>query len=144
MLFVLKVGNDIVLSDKVEQTFTKFTYMSNSIDNDIREKNSVDARNEFTFEGIITPNNYPILKKVADWAILPSKVYREIHVIVYDESFNEDVEVRHYNFDEVFCIDYTEEFDNAKGNKFTLFMAQKKIGTKKEITYTEPDGDEDE
>lgn len=150
MLYSLRIGDEIFLKDENDdRTFTKFIYKSNSLNNDIREKN-VSARNEFTFKGDITDNNYVMLKKIAEWAISTSNVYRDIEIIVIDDANNAKVELRHFNFDEVFCIDYSETYGGTSGSEngdtsprtFELSMAQKKLGTRKEITCTSNDDDE--
>lgn len=121
-----------------------FVYTHNSLHDELTEKDP-KARSEFRFEGKITKDNYQDLKKLLDWAKESEEVYRKIEIIVVDNTKQKKA-IRRFKFDEVFCIDYSEEFgipakgtENESKMRFKLFMAQSPTGKKHDVTYEEDD-----
>ena len=110
-------------------------FKMNTLDDNTR--NRADAvRGEITITGPITKENKEKTKRLAKWAMDANKktLYRNVVIVVYDgENCSGDV-LRRYEVDNMFVIDYEENFGtSADEGKYTLFMAQKEGNEKKEV-----------
>lgn len=105
--------------EKLTEKIIKFVYKLNSIDDDsaVRDRG---ARVELRIEGIIDAASYKEVCKLAQWSVVTDSPMREIKVVVKDD---EDNIQRTYEFDNMFCVDYEEIFEENKGS-FKLFVAQ--------------------
>ena len=134
MTYKVKIGTDIILEDEDGNPIVDtFTYKFNSIQDDSEERDP-KVRAEFTIAGKITDRNCLVLHKLIEWSKLKSDVYRDVEITVINESINSGKAMRIFNFDRVFCVDYTEIYtDNDVDNKFEMFMAQSPTGKKRDV-----------
>lgn len=110
-------------------------FKMNTLDDSTR--NRADAvRAEITITGCITRENRDKTKCLAKWAMDENRktLYRTVSIVVIDGKNNTGDVLRRYEFDNMFVVDYDEEFgSSADQGTYSLFIAQKEGNEKKEV-----------
>lgn len=142
--FELKVNSStadsisFLLDDEDTNTITDIQFFMNTLnDNTLNRSQSVRA--EFIIKGSIDDKSKSEIQKLAAWAIATEKdkVYRDVNIIIRDNSDTSGETLRRYNFSEMFVIDYKEIFKSSAEKddqgSFELLIAQKEKGKVKEV-----------
>lgn len=121
------------LRDKPPITKAKFTM--NTLDD--LSRNRADAvRAELIIEGNISEEYKEEIRKLAKWSLDSNKTtqYRNVELIVNDGEDMSGKVLRRYTIDQMFVIDYEEEFgEDSESGTYKLFIAQKQGSYKKEV-----------
>lgn len=121
------------LRDKPPITKAKFTM--NTLDD--LSRNRADAvRAELVIEGNISEEYKEEIRKLAKWSLDSNKTtqYRNVELIVNDGEDMSGKVLRRYTIDQMFVIDYEEEFgEDSESGTYKLFIAQKQGSYKKEV-----------
>ncbi|MDE5771658.1 MAG: hypothetical protein K2I06_08560 [Ruminococcus sp.] len=108
-------GND---SDAI--TRVQFKFNSND---DCKDRDR-DARIEVTIWGKAdTKEDFCEMNKLANWSKETSDVYRTVKIEAFTTELSDNIS-RNFEFDGMFCLDYTEDF-TENGVEFMIFMAQR-------------------
>lgn len=112
------------------ETIDSVHFKMNTLNDDTLNRSSA-VRCEMLIKGKINIANRKETLKLAKWAMTRSgenKLYREVKVEVFTDSGREQL-LREYKVDQMFCIDYDEEFkdntENKETGEFTLYIAQR-------------------
>ncbi len=133
MKYVVKITGgaegDILFTEEegLSEKITQCVYKLDTVDDNTLDRDT-NARCTFEIHGIIDVKSADITLKLAKWSKEKKSVYRKLEIEVYDDG-NDGGEnkLRYYEFDRIFCIDYTEEWglkDQKNDNRFTLYLAQ--------------------
>lgn len=121
---ISQTGGKEILLDQKALTSVKFKIVT--VEENVKDR-SENVVNLVEVTGAITDDTKEATRELMLWALArkSSEVYRSAEITI---RINEDVRVRKYMLNNVFCVDYTEEFDREETNKnmFTLKFAQRK------------------
>ncbi len=100
-------------------------FFVDTIDENVKDR-SEDVVNKVTITGNITEEIKAATKELLLWSLATKseEIYRKIEITI---RINQDVRVRKYMMDKVFCLDYKEKFVNGGANStFELKLSQRK------------------
>ncbi len=126
---------DIKLESKEEHINVEFK--TNTLNNDDLERASY--RVEFKISGDITDENFEQLYKLAKWSYQAEDIYKDLEIKIWNKR--NGTFLRKYTFDQMWCVDYSETFDEAKGSAqngaFELYIVQSPRGKVKNVDIYE-------
>ena len=119
-----------------KEPITNVTFKMNTLDD--LSRNRADAvRAELVIEGNISEGYKEEIRKLAKWSLDSNKTtqYRNVELIVNDGQDMSGKVLRRYTIDQMFVIDYEEEFEegDSESGTYKLFIAQKQGSYKKEV-----------
>ena len=140
--YSLKIKNnadviEISTKDLIDkEPITNVTFKMNTLDD--LSRNRADAvRAELVIEGNISEGYKEEIRKLAKWCLDSNKTtqYRNVELIVNDGQDMSGKVLRRYTIDQMFVIDYEEEFEkgDSESGTYKLFIAQKQGNYKKEV-----------
>ncbi|MDE7313358.1 MAG: hypothetical protein K2N87_17340 [Eubacterium sp.] len=116
-------GKEILLG---KEALKSVKFKIDTIEENVKDR-SENVVNLVEITGSITDGTKEVTRELMLWALArkSNEVYRSAEIII---RINQNVRVRRYVLDKVFCVDYFEEFDQDDTNKnlFTLKFAQRK------------------
>lgn len=119
----------IEFSSKAENnavTITEVNFRMNTLDDNARDHANA-VRAEFEIKGSIDENNKSNTLKLLKWSIDNDQktLYRDVEVVVYNDTGLTGEVLRRYQVKQMFVIDYEETSSDENRGYFKLFIAQK-------------------
>ncbi|MBQ7008834.1 MAG: hypothetical protein IJN05_06415 [Ruminococcus sp.] len=131
-IFLSSMREDCQEDGRVGEIVKAF-YKTNTIDDNVLSKSN-DSRAEIIVKGRITEFNKEETCKLASWSIETDSnlIYRTVKLVTYTSTDKNAKMLRSYEIEQMFVLDYTEEFNNssddneASSGNFELYVVQKK------------------
>lgn len=122
--------NTTTINSGDAEAISSVHFKMNTLNDDTLNRSSA-VRCEMVIKGQINNATKDETLKLANWAKIrggENKLYRKVTVEVFTDK-ERGTELREYEVDKMFCIDYDEEFiyedRNQEEGTFTLYIAQK-------------------
>jgi len=100
-------------------------FIVDTVNDNVKDR-SEDVLNRVIIKGKISPDNKDATRDLLLWSLgkTTEEVYRTVEISI---KVNQTSRVRKYSMDRVFCLDYSEQFNNGdEDNTFELKFAQRK------------------
>lgn len=131
---------EISTAERDGSDITRVIFKMNTLNDNVLV-HADNIRPELRIFGNITKNNRKNILELAKWAtdFDQKTLFRQVTLDVYDSDNCTGERLRHYEFNNMFVIDYTESFGETKDGdpnigQYELFIAQKEGREDKKIT----------